>query len=365
MRALFYVGEQDWSGSARAFVAAARGLSARNHQITFVCCSGGSTESHARAAGIEVVPIERAAGAARTSWTLRRILRERFIEVVFVQSERGQLIASSAMRLAERGAVIRRVPSFQPLTLLRSGRVALKMAAAGLLFSTERELRDNTAPEFPLPATVAPLGVSASDYDTLTATARTSLDIPGRGVLLVCRYEPSARLRAANTFRTLAALAARHREIHVIMVGRGSDDADLRMHASALGVGRFVSFLGERADELSVLRAADVGWVVAEHDEGAFACLDFMAMRIPVLADRGPTTQHYIADGSAGVLLSPGDPSITAATVAAFLAHADRRVAMGNAGYARVQREFPESAMIDGFERAAVEATDRARWALR
>jgi hypothetical protein len=35
---------------------------------------------------------------------------------------------------------------------------------------------------------------------------------------------------------------------------------------------------------------------------------------------------------------------------------------MGNAGRTRVQRDFPEISMIDGFERAVNAAGDRAKW---
>ena len=126
-----------------------------------------------------------------------------------------------------------------------------------------------------------------------------------------------------------------------------------------------MTFLGQRADDLAVLRAADVGWVVAGGDDGAFAFLDLMAMRIPVLAERGPLPQHFVADGITGVLLSPGAPSHTAAAVAAFLAHAERRTAMGNAARTRVQRDFGDAPMIEGFERALTAAGDRTRWAVR
>jgi hypothetical protein len=64
-------------------------------------------------------------------------------------------------------------------------------------------------------------------------------------------------------------------------------------------------------------------------------------------------------------LLAPGDAARTASAVAAFLAHEDRRTAMGNAGRTRVQRDFTESAMVDGFEKAALAAADRANWATR
>jgi glycosyltransferase involved in cell wall biosynthesis len=90
-----------------------------------------------------------------------------------------------------------------------------------------------------------------------------------------------------------------------------------------------------------------------------------MAMRIPVLAERGPLPQHYVADGISGLLLSPGAPSHTAAAVAPFFVHQELRTAMGNAARTRVQRDFSEADMIDGFERAAAAASDRTRWAVR
>ena len=137
------------------------------------------------------------------------------------------------------------------------------------------------------------------------------------------------------------------------------------MHAAALGVSPLVHFLGERDDLPIVLAAADVGWVAADGDDAGFACLDFMAARVPIVSERAPLVSHYVPDGIAGVLLPPADPSDTAATVASFLAHGDQREAMGRAGRTRAQRDFSEDAMIDGFAAAAEAAGDRASWAAR
>jgi glycosyltransferase involved in cell wall biosynthesis len=51
-----------------------------------------------------------------------------------------------------------------------------------------------------------------------------------------------------------------------------------------------------------------------------------------------------------------------AARIAVLLAHKERRSAMGNAGRARVSRDFSEQEMVDGFERATEIARDRSRW---
>lgn len=369
MRVLFYVGEKSWSGCARAFVAAARGLGARGHQVTLVCPGGSATARRAATLGVDSVPADPDATAAGDAWSLRRILQERFVEVAFVHTDREQLVVSSAMRLAERGAIIRRVPAFLAPAFLRSGRLAMRIASAGLLFTTDAELAQaQAAPDvatLPLAPAVAPLGVDVASYESVRPIPRSSIGLPAHALLIVCSYDPSARFRLATAMRTLALLLPRHPDVHLAVLGPGSLDDDLRMHAAALGVSTSVTFLGQRPDELSILRAADAGWVVAGADDGAFAFLDLMAMKIPVLADRFPLAQHYVADGITGLLLSPGAPSQTAATVAPFFVHEDWRAAMGNAARTRVQRDFSEADMIDGFERAAAAAADRTRWAVR
>jgi len=210
----------------------------------------------------------------------------------------------------------------------------------------------------------APPATDASRFPHGTG-ALEEIGGPPQGLLIVCSYEPNARLRLATAMRTLALLLPRHPGVHLAVLGPGSQDDDLRMHAAALGVGTSVTFLGQRSDDLAVLRAADAGWVVAGADDGAFAFLDLMAMRLPVLAERGVLPKHYVADGITGLLLSPGAPSHTAAAAAPFFAHQELRMAMGNAARTRVQRDFSEADMIDGFERAASAGADRKRWSAR
>jgi glycosyltransferase involved in cell wall biosynthesis len=90
-----------------------------------------------------------------------------------------------------------------------------------------------------------------------------------------------------------------------------------------------------------------------------------MAMRTPVLVERDSLSQHYIADGIAGMLLPHRDPPATAALVSGFLARDEQRNAMGNAGRGRVGREFTDESMVDAVERAALAARDRLRWKAR
>jgi glycosyltransferase involved in cell wall biosynthesis len=362
VRTLFYYSERGWTGQARAFAIAARGLAARGEPVTIVCRPDGEAEQGFAREEIEVVTIPVSDSVSRDAWRLRTVLKEKFIEVVFLHTEREQLVASSAMRLAGRGAVVRRIATGSTVSVGRSARLAGRMTTARLLFSTEMERKRAGAESAGF---VAPLGVDVARFDEERAASRTTLGVEPGTQLMVCVADRRAKPRITTALRTVALLAERHPGLRLALVGSGCDDDDTHMHASALGVTPLVRFLGERDDLAAVLCAADVGWVAAEGDDGAFGCLDFMAAAVPVIAERSPYLAHYVPDGIAGVLLPPADPSDTAATVAKFLAEDNQREAMGRAGRTRVGREFTESAMVDGFAAAADFAGDRARWAVR
>jgi glycosyltransferase involved in cell wall biosynthesis len=362
MRTLFYHTAAHWSGSARAFAVAARGLAASGDPITVVCRADTPVQRTYETYGLDVVTIPASTSASRDAWRLRTILKDRFVEVVFLHTEREHVVASSAMRLAERGAVIRRIPAGASAASGQGVKLAGRMATSRLLCATEADVARAAAGDR---AFLAPLGVDVSKVQDARAASRAMLGISDQMRLIVCAIDGRSASRVATVMRTLALLAERHRDLRLVLVGHADDMDDIRMHAAALGVTTLVRFLGSRDDTPLVLAAADVGWVAAEGDDGGFACLDFMAARVPVIAERSPLVSHFVPDGIAGVLLPPADPSDTASAVARFLTDDAQRHAMGNAGRTRAMRDFTEKAMIDGFAAAASAAGDRSLWAAR
>lgn len=363
MRVLFYDSSDDRAGSARAFLTAARALAGRGHQVTLACCENSRIEALAAAAGVEVVALPRDGSTAGDAWRLRDVLKAKFVEAIFVQSERDQLAVSGASRLAERAAVIRRVGAGAGFEAGRAGRLAAKIAPARILFASRAEAEAAQRNGLRLPAAVAPLGVEPAEYDAVQPATRRELRLAEHGWLITCIYEPSARARLFTVLRAVSVLAPRHPELQLAIVGRGSDDEELRLHTAALGITGVVTHFGMTIDPLPLIAASDLVWVAANCDAAAFGYLDAMALRRPVIAERTPLAAHYVADGITGVLIPAADSNETAALVAAFLAREDQRAAMGNAARARVTREFPYEAMAEGFETAAVAAGDRTTWA--
>jgi len=362
MNTLFLDSSRHWSGSARAFAAAARGLAARGESVTVACREGSSAQLGYGQDGLEVTAIALGDSVTRDAWRLRSVLKEKAIDSVVFHSEREHLVVSSAMRLGGRGTLVRRIPAGGNATAGRSSKLADRMMVSRVLFTTAFDRDRSTLGER---AFVAPLGVDPSKVQDARDTARQLLGVNDATQLIVCVIDNASDARITTALRTVALLGERHPKLRMIVVGRAADPDDMRMHAAALGVTPLVRMLGERVDSSSILAAADVGWVAATGDDGGFACLDFMAARVPVVAERSALVSHYVPDGIAGTLLPTGDPSDTASAVARFMADENTRKAMGNAGFTRVQRDFREDAMIDGFAAAIGSGSSRSQQAER
>jgi glycosyltransferase involved in cell wall biosynthesis len=384
---LFLHAAREWSGTARLFARAAHGISERGAKVTFLVTPDSNvhlTVSPRRAPNqprntpipepFEIIPFSSEGWFLSAARRLRKIFRRWDADVLFVTTDHEHLIAAAACWLSRDAAVVRWTPSGQKLEMGFAGRWATRLARTSFLFATETDRRAANIPKRALESAIAEIGVDVSTYPTdgvKAAAAEGAESAEGDSAsdqkqaeplkYIVCVYGPTARGRAATAIRTMSMLSPRHPNLRLIIVGPGSDDEDLRMQAAALRVLHLVSFLGERDDQINLMRDAHLGWVVADADTGAYGILDLMALGIPTVASEGGVAQRYIAHGISGALYPPDDSASTAATVAGMLVSEETREAMGKAARVRVAREFPEEQMIEAFDRAANAARTRGR----
>lgn len=381
MHVLFLHSAREWSGTARLFARAARGISERGAKVTLLVTPDSNVHlavsprrdpNQPRHTPIpepfEIIPFSTDGWFLSAARRLKRIFRRWDADVLFVTTDHEHLIAAAACWLSRDAAVVRWTPSGQKLDLGFAGRWATRLAKTSFLFATERDRRAANIPKGAIESGIAELGIDVANYPTDGAKApaeegeSTSEQKPTEPLkYVVCVYDPTARGRAATAIRTLSMLSPRHPNLRLMFVGPGSDDEDLRMQAAALRVLHLVSFLGERDDQINLMRDAHLGWVVADGDTGAYGILDLMALAIPTVASEGGVAQRYIAHGISGALYPPDDSATTAATVAGMLTSEETREAMGKAARVRVAREFPEEQMIEAFDQAANSARARGR----
>jgi glycosyltransferase involved in cell wall biosynthesis len=322
---------------------------------------GSDLESQHDVAPFEVIQFACEGGSLGAGWRLKNLFRHWDADVVFVTTEREHMIAAIACWLGRRGSIIRRSGAGCPLVIRGWGRFAAWLTKTTYLFADEESPTVSKIPRRAGKPAVAVLGVDASRYPERTDGA-TQEPQEGLGLrYIICVYDPNSRGRAATAIRTVSMLAPRHPYLRLMIFGAGSDSEELRMQAAALGVLDLVSFLGERDDHLMLMKDADLGWVVAESDTAAYGILDLMALGVPVIAPEGSIAEAYVANLITGTLIPPDDAATTAAAVVSLLTNEEQRTTIGAAGRARVAREFPEQAMVEGFEQAVNAAAGRHR----
>lgn len=146
---------------------------------------------------------------------------------------------------------------------------------------------------------------------------------------------------------------------HLLLIGGGALEADLRRMAAELPFGNRVHFLGPRPDARRLLGVVDL-YVHTCREEGfGLALVEAMLAEKPVIAPRQGAPPEYITHGREGLLFEPGDPDDLADKITAMVADPDTASAM--AARARLvclekfaPRKFYE-AMCEVIERAALE----------
>jgi hypothetical protein len=355
MRVCFYHAEAEWSGRARAFADAAAALRGRGLEVTFVCARGSAVARRLAAEGHDPIAIRTSGSWPGAGWRLARALRRNFVEAVFVHSEREQLQAAAAVRFADRGAIVRRMPPFGSLTLGGDARFAARIAATGFLFAFDADLRAARPPARALEPFVAPPGIAAA----ATAAARS----PGER-RIVCAFSEETRGAASIALRTMALLAERHADLRLSLIGPVDRREALKLQAASLGIVARVDMPAADAtadSERAKIAGATFAWVLSGGDDAMFAMLDCFAAGVPVVAERNPLSGRLVRDGETGVLTGPTEATASAAVFAELLTDHAQRDHLA-AGARAAAAAWPLDAMTDGFMHAIIAARDRTAW---
>jgi len=314
IRLAFCITDLDPGGAERALVQIVTRLDRTRWEPVVYCLSPpGDLVAVLEAADIPVTCF--GASGVRSIGVIRRLARA-------LKQDRSQLLqtflfhANLIGRLAARWAGVPhivsgiRVAEKRANLHLRLDRMTNSLVAYNVCvsqavadFSIER---GGLSPEKTI---VIPNGV---DYEKFAHAQPVSLTEFGilsgsRVVVTVGRLDPQKGL--TFLLQAFSELHAQHSDVHLLLVGEGSQREELQTLTSELGLNTHVHFAGWQADVPGILQSCD-GQVLASLWEGmANVVLEGMAAGIPIVATAVEGVAEQIASGENGIVVEAGSAS--------------------------------------------------------
>jgi glycosyltransferase involved in cell wall biosynthesis len=144
-------------------------------------------------------------------------------------------------------------------------------------------------------------------------------------------------IRAAHTLSRI------RQDVRFVAVGDGATLAASQTLAAGSDA---IQFLGQRKSIEAVIDSFDIG-VLSTFTEGiSNSVMEYMAMRKPVVATDGGGTRELVVDGETGFLVPPENPAALATKIGDLLDDPVLARRMGEAGEAKLRREFSLTRMV-------------------
>ena len=341
--------ERGWGGGETQVLGLMRHLAAIGHRQALAADPGGRLARAAADAGVAVVPLAiRNHADVVAGRRLAGLIARNHHDIVHFHSARAHAMSAFLGRVPAARVVTRRM-DYAP----RGGWYARWLYNRGVdaVVAISEGVRQVLVGSGVDPARihVVASGVdgarfAAADDVRRRERARHGLDAATFVIATVGALE--TRKGHAVLLEALAALV--DLPFQVLCAGAGSQAGALAARRDALGLAVRVRFLGELADVVPLLAAADLVVMPSLQEGLGVAALEAMAAGKPVVASRVGGLVEVVDDGVTGILVEPGDATSLAAALRMLASDRDRAARFGAAGRARVERRFSMRAMAEG-----------------
>ena len=137
--------------------------------------------------------------------------------------------------------------------------------------------------------------------------------------------------------------------LRLVIVGEGSQRANLERQIATLNLADRVCLLGGRDDVPGLLAECDVFALSSLAEGMPLTALEAMASSLAVVATDVGGVSEVVVDGRTGTLVAPGDPTALAAALRRYVEDASLRAQHGRAGRVRVEAHFGLATMLSAY----------------
>ena len=360
MRILFLSTSMGMGGADSQLLAAAQELRSRGHDVMIVSLTAlGPMGLEARALGIPTESLEMRRGFPDPRGLLRlaRLVRSWRPDVVHSHMVHANLLARALRLVAPVPALVSTIHNLYEGGALRMAayrwtnalvdHMTIVSEAAAERFVNERIVGKEIL-------RVVPNGVDLDRMGTPPAGARAALRAElglDRAFvwLAVGRFEIAKDY--PNMLRAFARVRPQAPQAVLLLVGRGSLQAETEALVDELHLREVVRFLGVRNDVPAVMSAAD-GYVMSSAWEGMpMVLLEAAAAGLPIVATSVGGNHEVVVDGESGYLVPPRDDAALAAAMLRLSALPDtERRRMGGRGREHIRTHYGVQRLADRWE---------------
>jgi glycosyltransferase involved in cell wall biosynthesis len=176
---------------------------------------------------------------------------------------------------------------------------------------------------------------------------RDELGVPTGAILLGSIGQLVEHKGHAHLLEALPEVLRAEPRTHLVLLGDGERERDLRRQVERLGLCQSVTFAGYRPDAARYLPAMDL-FVMPSVEEGlGTSILDAQAAGVPVVVTRAGGIPEAISEGETGRIVPAADPPALARAILALLRSPETMAEMGRAGRRWVAERFSAERMVE------------------
>jgi glycosyltransferase involved in cell wall biosynthesis len=210
-----------------------------------------------------------------------------------------------------------------------------------------------------------PYGIPVQEYRTPSISREMWREREGfapEDVLFVCvaRFFPQKNHRLL--LDSFARGVASDPHAHLLLVGSGPLELEVKKRAETLGLRNKMRFLGVRADIPEILGAADAFVLSSDWEGNPLSVMEAMAAGKPVICTAVGGVPELVEDGECGLLVPQRDEKALAKAMKYILEDSEARTRMGRASARRAIERFDLKTMTEAYEdlfRTTLENVDR------
>jgi glycosyltransferase involved in cell wall biosynthesis len=180
-----------------------------------------------------------------------------------------------------------------------------------------------------------------------------AIDEPVRNVVNVERGRfvvgTVGRLEHQKGIDRLIRLLPKLPNVHLVIVGGGSEEAELRARADRLHVSDRTTFTGWVDQPGEVMRSFDAFVLASRNEAFPLTVVEAMLRELPVVATDVGSLSDAILDGETGMLVPADQPELIADRLQHLISNPDLRVAIKRQGRCRAVEHFTAQSMAQRY----------------